>query len=144
MTKLITETGLAGKLTISSDMGSAMSQFTTGSENDLPTVGATANHPVYKQGKVTHVIIDYTMEHNCTALIDTRRRPTKPWECSCVRFVNTQEHCDGLLHLLLTVFRTDPLHEKLIRPMCNILCHPLAAAACGLRRTLVCRCTYCR
>ena len=41
-------------------------QFTTGSENDLPTVGATVNHPVYKEGKVTHVIIDYTMEHECT------------------------------------------------------------------------------
>ena len=87
-------------------------QFTTGSENDLPTVGATVNHPVYKEGRVTHVIIDYTMEHECTAFIDNRRRPTKPWECSCVRFVNTQEHCDGLMHLLLTIFRTDPLDEK--------------------------------
>jgi hypothetical protein len=33
-------------------------QFTTGSENELPPVGATVNHPVYKEGKVTHVIID--------------------------------------------------------------------------------------
>jgi hypothetical protein len=106
-------------------------QFTTGSENDLATVGATVNHPVYKEGKVTHVIIDYTMEHDCTAFINNRRRPTKPWECSCVRFVNTQEHCDGLMHLLVTIFRTDPLDEKLIRPMHNILCHPLATAACG-------------
>ena len=106
-------------------------QFTTGSENELPPVGATVNHPVYKEGKVTHVIIDYAMEHDCTAFIDARRRPTKPWKCSCVRFVTTQEHCDGLMHLLVTVFRTDPLDEKLIRPMHNILCHPLATAACG-------------
>ena len=68
---------------------------------------------------------------SCTAFINDRRRPTKPWECSCVRFVNTQEHCDGLMHLLVTIFRTDPLDEKLIRPMHNILCHPLATAACG-------------
>ena len=47
-------------------------QFTTGSENDLAAVGATVNHPVYKEGKVTHVIIDYTMEHECTAFIDNR------------------------------------------------------------------------
>ncbi len=106
-------------------------QFPTGSENDLPTVGATVNHPLYKEGKVTHVIMDYTMEHDCTAFINNHRRPTKPWECSCVRFVNTQQHCDGLMHLLLTVFRTNPLHEKLIRPIYNILCHPLATAACG-------------
>ena len=47
-------------------------QFTTGSEKDVPTVGGTVNHPVYKEGKVTHVIIDYTMEHECTAFIDNR------------------------------------------------------------------------
>ena len=35
------------------------------------------------------------------------------------------------MHLLVTIFRTDPLDEKLIRPMHNILCHPLATAACG-------------
>jgi hypothetical protein len=106
-------------------------QFPTGSANGLPTVDASVNHPVHKDGKVTHVITEYTMIHECTAFVDGRRRATKPWECNCVRFRNTKEHCDGLLYLLLSIFRIDPLEPILIRPMFDISCHPHAQAACS-------------
>jgi len=98
--------------------------------SEPPAIDVRVTHPVHGAGTVTHVELEYKLQHSCTLYIDAAtNKATRPSVCTCGYFRRTLLPCDGLSYTYAhrKISESD---DSLVNKQHDLRCHPDAQQAC--------------
>jgi hypothetical protein len=98
--------------------------------SEPPAIDVRVTHPVHGAGTVTHVELEYKLQHSCTLYIDAAtNKATRPSVCTCGYFRRTLLPCDGLSYTYAhrKISESD---DSLVNKQHDLRYHPDAQQAC--------------